>query len=297
MPKYPKNKSALLIPQELIDNLLNEQKKIVALKEWRKFELSINNIRRSFDVIPFDWRFNAVYWALDVSRLCHEIVYSLCWMKAYAKFYRSKVKEGSEPSHTEFHVSYFADNCITRIDSCRDKIALMVWAYYCPFNPENPKEVLVYEEVVERLRVPIKFGLKLRGNTLFLKHLVLLTGNDFKRIEKYRHLKIHRREPQIELYKVKSHHYESYMIPLSNLKEIECWKKERAKQYPDNDLRKGVEKRCYKNGILFDQKRLRDHLWEYNNVETFINECFLNLIKAGDGCFRILRLRKPLRKG
>lgn len=73
---------------------------------------------------PFDPKTNAVHWAFDVSDLCRQIAISYLWMKAYARFYKERVSPGSLTAHTDFHVTYFADNCITRMDSIRDKLAL-----------------------------------------------------------------------------------------------------------------------------------------------------------------------------
>lgn len=297
MSKSSRNKNTI-IPQEIIGNFQKEQKKIVALKEWKRFISSNKSLynKAISAALPFDWRFNAVHWAFDVVKLCEETAYSLCWMNAYADFYRSKIKSGTQPSHTDFHVSYFADNCIIGIDSCRDKIALMVWAYYCPFNPEKLKEVLVYEDVVERLKAPIKFGLRLQGTGRFLEYLDMLTGNEFKQIEKYRHLRIHRREPRIELYGIAPHHDWPYMFPLIEIKEVELWRKKLAKQYPEDTGRNIIEKGCYINGVLFDRRQLKNRLWDYSDLKTLINNCYLSILKTTSGCFRSLSCKKPLRK-
>jgi hypothetical protein len=92
--------------------------------------------------LPFDTRRNAVHWCLDVNRLIDEIVFSYTLMKGYVTLFKKTNPAGNFPSSSSFHVSYYADNCIARLDSCRDKLALAIWAYYCPFNPERRAEVL-----------------------------------------------------------------------------------------------------------------------------------------------------------
>lgn len=218
----------------------------------------------------------------------------------------NNVPEGSALSHTDFFVNYFADNCITRIDSLRDKIALMVWAYYCPFNPEKQKEVLVYEEIIEKLKTPIKFGLRLPISNPFLRFLLFLQNSDFKALEKYRHFKIHRLEPQIVIYGVKEHTGWSYLLPLTEEKEIKQFRKEIEKQNPTPQdisetipgfsVAQDIENRCKLHGVLFDQRRIKNQYWSYSSIEKNINRCLYRLFEATDGCIRILLRRKPIRR-
>jgi hypothetical protein len=171
----------------------------------------------------------------------------------------------------------------------------MVWAFYCAFNPEKRDEVLDYQRIVDRLRSPKKFGLKLKNPNDFLKYLENLRGLDFDRIEKYRHLKIHRRELRIEIYGVEPHHDWDYMFPLIDKNDIARWEKELEKQYPDLRFRDHIKKGCYINGVLFERRKIRDRLWGYEEVEGHIKSCLVKLLKASDGCFRILRRRLPFR--
>jgi hypothetical protein len=245
--------------------------------------------------LPFDPRFNAIHWAIAVKTLCDEIRFSYCWMNAYVKYYKKKVAPGSAPSHVNPYVSYFADNCVTRIDSCRDKVALMVWAFFCPFNPEKPKEILDYHKIIERLKYPIKFSLDIRGQDRFLKYLESLQGRDFERVEKYRHYKIHRLEPRIEIYDVRPHHDWPYMFPLLEQKEISRWEKKLREDYPDNQQFHLIRKSCYIKGIPFEGRKVKDKYWGFTPIEMHINSCMIELFKASAGCFRTLRRRKPLR--
>lgn len=284
--------------EEVVLNFVDEQEKIVKTPEWKSFDLScrsLSNIATS-GRINFDPRFNSVHWANDINSLCRQIGFSLCWMNAYTRYYKEKVQANSQPAHSDFHVSYYASNCITRISSCKDKIALMVWAYYCPFNPEKRKEVLDYEDIAERVNNPVKFGLLIKGNSAFFKYLDILKGTDFDTIEKYRNLLIHRREPQIVLYEVAPHHDWSYLIPLTNKDEIDNWRRELSQQYPDPGLRSRVEKRCYINGVLFDQRKLKDRVWHFPETQENIQSCFKKLLVSAQKCFQILLKRKPFRK-
>ena len=157
---------------------IEEEKKIAESKEWCSFEKASNSLHKAAHkgILPFDPKFNAVHWAFNVSSLCQEIVIGYCWMQAHAKLYKEKVGKGSQPAHADFHVSYYADNCITRIDSSRDKLALMIWAYYCPFNPEKKDETPDYQKIVDRLKYPVKFGITLKNHTSFLRILEDLKG-------------------------------------------------------------------------------------------------------------------------
>jgi hypothetical protein len=284
-----------LISSIVDQNFLEEQKKITSSIEWIDFSKTHNNLYKIIlkKGFLFNPKFNSVLWAFDVARLCNEIAFSYCWMNSYAKIYKKRITPGSQPAHVDFHVSYFADNCITRIDSCRDKLALMVWAYYCSFNPENRDEVLDYEKVIERVKYPVKFGLKLKKQDDFLYYLENLSGADFSRVGKYRHFKIHRREPRIEIYGPEQHHDWPYMLPLIDKRDIARWKEELKEQYPEPGHRERVEKGRYIDGVLFDRRKIRDRLWGYEEVEKHIKSCLVKLLKASDGCFRILRRRLP----
>ena len=142
MPKSLGKKSIFSKVEKLY---LDEEKKFVSSEEWTDFSKSYRAFNRATVkvAIPFDPRFNAVHWGFAVGSICREIAFSYCWMEAYARHYKGQVATRTEPSHVDFHVSYFADNCITRIDSCRDKLSLMVWAFYCPFSPEKETRSLI----------------------------------------------------------------------------------------------------------------------------------------------------------
>lgn len=277
---------------------LEEEKKLVSSKEWKSFLKSYGVFRKAAfrASLPFDPRFNAVHWGFAVSSLCREIAFGFFWMNAYANHYKGQVGQGTQPANVDFRVSYFADNCITRIDSCRDKIALMVWAFYCPFNPERRHETLDYQRVLERLKYPLRFGLVFKNQEDFVKLLEILKGKDFDRIETYRNYKIHRIEPRIEIYGVKPHHGWDYMFPLYEKREIQEWEKGLEKQYPNKDFCEHRKKGCHINGILFDMRKIRDSLWDYDEVSKQTKSSLIKLLKASAGCFSILTRKSPLRK-
>lgn len=281
--------------EKIVINYIQEKEKLLNQKEWKSFVKAFKNLN---DVsvrigIPFDPKFNSFHWAVDVYGLCHQILDGYCWMKAYADHYKSEVPEGELPAHTDFNVTYYADNCITRIDSSRDKIALMVWAYYCSFDPE--KLVLAFEGIVERLKYQVKFGLVLKGAENFLGYLDQLKNGSFRRVKKYRHSKIHRREPRIEIYDVKPHHGLPYMFPLTKPTEIRGWRRSLAREHSDHSSRARIEKQCRIKGVLFEQRIVEDHLWKYEDLERTIKDSLVKLLVSSNGCFRVLRRRKPFR--
>lgn len=286
------------ISQEVEKLYLEKEKLLLSSREWLSFIKSYNGFRKSaFKAsLPFDPRFNAVHWGFGVSGLCREIAFGYCWMNAYATYYRSQTPPTAQPANIHFHVSYFADNSITRIDSCRDKIALMVWAFYCSFNPEKRPETLDYAMVLDRLKHPLRFGLSLKNHQGFVSHLETLRGQDFARMETYRHLKVHRMEPRIEIYGVKPHHGWDYMFPLYEQNEIARWERKLEKLYPEQEFREHIAKGCYIDGVLFETREIKDNLWSYDEVQAQIQSCLAKLLQATAGCFDILKSRAPLKK-
>lgn len=61
--------------------------------------------------IDFDPRFNSVNWMFDCFQLVREIAYGYCWMTAFAD------EVSMTQNERDFHIQYYADNCITRIKS------------------------------------------------------------------------------------------------------------------------------------------------------------------------------------
>jgi hypothetical protein len=273
---------------------LKEIKNNSIIPEWIKLGvsyISLNKVANKKATI-FDPRFNPVHWAFNVYAICREIMFSYCWMNAYATFYKMNISQSSQPAHVDFYVSYFADNCVTRIDSCRDKLALMVWAYYCPFNPEKRDEVLDYDKIIERLRYPVKFGLSIESKDGFLEFLEIASGDDFKCIETYRNFKVHRIEPRLEIYGVEEHHGWDYMLPLFDQNSIKLWEDELKKQYKNESYRERIKQSCHINGVLFNKRRIKNSIWSFDQVQKQINSCMTKLFQATGSCFLEL-LKKP----
>ena len=280
------------VPDELIQYAVKERHRISSLRAWRRFSNLFNSFYAAAakGPFPFDPRFNSIHWAFDVSSLCNQIAYGLTWTMAYANYYKARIPKGTLPAHTDFGVQYYADNCASRVDSCRDKLALMVWSHYCAFNPEKPHEILTYEKIMERLQYPIRFGLNISGEDLFVQYLLPLQGNDFEIIGRYRDHKIHRREPRIELYGPAAHHDWPYMLALTDPKEIVRFKRSIAHE---SDW---VLERSTRKGIIFDRRTLKGRLWDYYDLTKRIEACMVKLLAAGAGCFMVLKRRKPFRK-
>ena len=135
----------------------------------------------------------------------------------------------------------------------------------------------------------------MKNQNEFLKHLDTLLGTDFDQVEKYRHLKIHRREPRIEIYGVEPYHDWPYMLPLKEKNDIVRWEGELEKQYPDPKFREHIKKGCYIDRVLFERRIIKDRLWNFEEIQKHIESCLIKLLKASDGCFRILNRRLPLR--
>ena len=265
-----------------------------ALEELRK-ESSFDNMTseaQRFDeavgAIEFDPRFNSVNWMFDCFQLTREIVYSYCWMSAYAD---AVSQLGGE---RDFYIQYYADNCITRINSFRDKAALLVWAYYCPFNPNIKGEVLGFEPVLERLQHPVRFGLAIKDQSAFVAQLEKLQGSYFKQMTRYRHLKIHRIEPKILMRPPQPPDGLSYMVPLFKENEITNFRKELREMYPDDDFRKGIEKGCYITGVLFHRIAVKDEFWHYAEVQEAVRKCTHACIDVARTLSQTLRGLAPL---
>ena len=210
-----KDKVRTMRPNDLCksveDKLLEESSLRAMRDEKQRFDDTIGPLE-------LDPRFNSVNWMFDCFQLVEEIGYSYCWMSAYA------AGASNTSADAEFHVQYYADNCITRINSFRDKAALLAWAYYCAFNPNNRDEMLGFDRVLDRLRCPIRFGLTIKHQKPFVEQLERLCGQHFDRARDYRHRKIHRMEPKILLRPPRESDGLSYVVPLIKEEEIKDYR-------------------------------------------------------------------------
>lgn len=280
--------------------LPNVIKTIGRLDEFQQFL----RIRKRFiekvenlGAIPFDPRFNSVLWAYDLINLLFEIIHGFVWMKAWADFYKKEVPEGSQPSNSFLQLSFYGSTCITLIDSIRDKAALLVWAHYIPFNPDKKNDILIYEEILKNLKNPRKFNFKISGHQVFLTLLNKLKGNNFKEVEKFRHLKIHRREPRIELYHAGPHLEILSCLPLNTPELIQKWDEILMETYPnDAAFRDRIRKQCHIKGKPFGSFKTKNIVWEYGKLEKHIFNCLKLLLECTSGSLAVLCRRKPLRK-
>ena len=232
---------------------------------------------------------NSFHWALDVAQLVEQIQFGYCWMKTYGSWCEEGLKEDPKPYSTYPLVSYFGDNCIVGIHSCKDKLALMIWSYYCAFDPTKKEEILTYRDILKRFRYPVKYALEIKGRKEFLGVLENLNTSDFKQIEKYRHQKIHRVDPQIIMGKIANFHYREYRFPILNEKDKKGW--ENSLNTSDSEFIELMEKNSTFNGIQYMSKRLRESLFEYSEISISMNECMKSLFKSVGECFVILDKR------
>jgi hypothetical protein len=273
--------------------LLIEKRLAMTCDEERRLHESVNKLDAALvGNVPWDWRYNATYWAQDVASICVEIGLSIAWMRAFAAY--SSECGGRDRQTAEGLVSYYADNAATRISSCRDKIALLAWSYYCPFNPDKKDEVLNFQEVRERLANPIRFGLQLEGHDQFLVELNKLEGQAFNRATAYRHKKVHRMEPRVMLRKPESPDERSYMFALVTDKDVRGFDKKLEAMYPDDRLRNGVRRTCFLDNVLFDRRAPEELLWHFEDFDQFTHACWRSLCDASAGSCEILLLREPM---
>jgi hypothetical protein len=96
----------------------------------------------------------------------------------------------------------------------RDKVSLLVWSFFHPFNPNNKNEVLTYNEILKRLKTPGNYGFNFKDQDQYIISLNKMSKgiNCFVQLEKYRHYKTHRWEPRIEIYGVRNHHGFPYSV-------------------------------------------------------------------------------------
>lgn len=273
--------------------LLSESQQAMTCDESTRLNESVGKLLDALvGSIPFDWRYNATHWALNVANVCIEIRYSIAWMRAFAR-YSTECSEKDRRA-AEGQVSYYADNAATRISSCRDKIALLAWSYYCPFNPDKKEEILNFELIRERLTNPIRFGLNLMGHGAFLDELNKLVGPHFERATTYRHKKVHRMEPRVMLRKPENPDQPSYMFALTTDKEIRQFDQKLAKMYPDESFRAVIRDNCFLDDVLFDRRAPNELLWHFTDFDEFTYSCWKSLCDATAGSCDILLSREPM---
>ncbi len=243
----------------------SEEVQNVYLKMFRELEKKPNSIafHKSYLVLKklfhknssSDWKFNSIHWALDTYNLIGQCIYAFLNLKSMAMVYKKYRNSGDHPSHTNPKISFYIDSACINMYTCRDKVALMVWSFFHQFNPANRAEVLVFREILQRLKAPSHFGFELDKNDEFVKALSLLSnGNfEFKKLEDYRHHKIHRWEPRVEMFGIKKHHGFPYVVF----------------DYEKNN-----------NSAEMKKEVIDGLIWSYEDVEKMLNKCLFKLMDS-----------------
>lgn len=263
------NNLDLQIMKELQDEISEIFKILYAEKDHIDFHQSFYNLKELFNKNHSDdWRFNSFHWVMDTHQMLMNVIYSYVQMKARVILYRNHRNKGDSQSNSHPQVNFYSQASVVNLYSCRDKLALMVWAYFHPFNPENKKEVLPYRSIVERLKAPNNFGFNFTGQDEFIAALNLLgnASNEFKRLEEFRHYKIHRWEPRIEIFGKQNHHGWPYLVL----------------DYNNNDIKPTMIK-----------SKLNDLIWDYEDVEHMIELCIKKMLNSLTQCYNLFSIRNP----
>jgi len=212
------------------------------------------------------WKFNTFHWANDVLHLADQLIFGYTKLKSHYLAYKEFTTDGESPSNTYGPVSFYSDSCILNLYSMRDKISLLVWSYFHPFNPKVKNEVLTYLDIVKRLKAPRNFGFNFNGQNEYVTALNEMSkgNNQFLLLEKYRHYKTHRWEPRIEIYGVKNHHGFPYSIV----------------EYENDDVSPSIE-----------YKKIDEVIWSYSKVDKLILDCMVNSFRSASLCFDLLSNR------
>ncbi len=238
-------------------------------QEHIRFHKSFHELKNKFyENHSDDWKFNSFHWALDTYKILMSVIYSFVNMKSRAVLYKKNRKKGEHPSNSHPQINFYCDSTMVNLYTCRDKTALMVWSYFHPFDPENKKEVLSYKGVVERLKAPKNFGFNLSKQKNFLKSLNLLgnKNNEFKRLEDFRHYKIHRWEPRIEVFGKQDYQGFPYV----------------TFDYEGQDF----------NPVL-KRNKIKDVIWNYDDVEKNADLCINKMLIALTHCYETFSSLDP----
>ncbi|CCQ90824.1 hypothetical protein NITGR_410010 [Nitrospina gracilis 3/211] len=268
--------------------------------EWEEFGLferaSKSLLHDSGKIDKFlnipDPRFNSISWARDVDWLIDQVYFSFYWMDAFAKYFEEKHDSSKGPYGDYWPASYYADNCMLGIYSCRDKIALMVWAFYCPFDITKKEEVLDFHKIMKRLNHPVKYAIKADDSQEFWNALNGLNDSVFnKEIAEYRHKKIHRREPKIIMGPIENCHFRDYTFPVLDPNEEEEWKNQMKAKGDSPQVIESVMRNSVFDGVMYRRKSVNDLLVSYSDVKDQIERAFKKTLKVAVTCFDILDSR------
>lgn len=282
--------------QEVAEKFLEVAQGVHQWDEFRKFESASNSLLHEADKIDIflntpDPRFNSISWARDVDWLIDQVYFSFYWMDAFAKYFEEKHDSSKGPYGDYWPTSFYADNCIVGIHSCRDKIALMIWAFYCPFDIRKKEEILDFDGVTKRLRYPVKYAIKVEGSEEFYNPLNGLNDSVFKDISEYRHKKIHRREPKVIMGEIQNFHYRNYTFPVLDPSELEDWKSQMKGMNYDSETIDLILKNSVFDGVKYRSKPVDELLISYSDVHEQVERAFKKILKVATACFNILDSR------
>ena len=229
---------------------------------------------------------NSIHWGAASWKLLKESVYAYASMDTHANIYRENVSEGSFPSSTHGLVSYYADDCVVRLDSIKDKLALAAWCLYDVVDPTT--RVYTCEDVIESFRTYARTG---ENRELWIDQIVAtletLSGGPWDFIEEMRHLKIHRLEPRIEIYGAATFHESTYLQPANN-HSVEAKLRTRInRRYGSGELARIVLEGCRVDGILYSEENAQN-VYSYDDVRTNCYQCIESAANALASCLRMV---------
>lgn len=262
-----------------------------------RFRKKVNAITSSIrGPLPLDPRFNSVHWLFDCQALCNQIEHSASKMREFCIRYRADVRPGERMANIDPHVSYYADNVVIRLLALRDKLALCVWAYFCPFRPFDSSLRLNLRYVLDYLTRPAQYRIPVAAASS--AHQVLSPLARFPRtLKQYRDMKIHGREPRVELYKVQPHHDWPYVVPVETEKEERVFESQLARAY-DAEQRKFIRRTSRIRGTLYRRLSMEENarLISYSALEKSCLQYRATCYRACDQVASFLRRRGPFRK-
>lgn len=227
---------------------------------------------------------NAMFWLASSKKIHREMIYAYASMDAHAEKYKEANPKGSRPSHVVPLVSYFADDCVVRLDTFRDKAALAMMSLYEPVDVR--KHVPDYPNVLKFFRGYQETG---ASKEFWLKEIIralsTLDGGPWALIEKLRHAKIHMLESRIEIYGIEPHHEERYLTKVENEADFAKLKAEIVDIYGTGELAQIVLAGCAVGDAFYLEGAGRG--FGYDEVEASCRECIKISSEAFASCLRI----------
>jgi hypothetical protein len=267
----------------------------VEYKEFSKEADSFEMERKKWGALPHHPIRNVVIWSFDIALLLGETLLSLKNMMSAARYYRATTEENSLPSHTDKFVSFYANVLFVLIETIKDKIGLMVYSTLEDFDPGEGKHLPSFETILKKLREISKDDnsphRKWVAETLLSKILPLDKNEELNYVERFRHSKIHRMEPRIEIFGIKPHHDWPYLVKISEndvSSEVKKIDLELKQAQPNDETRSRIIKRCFIDGRLYVDKKMEGRLFSYDEVEGNSIMCLKLLLIAITGCFKVI---------